>query len=80
MRVAVANDHRSYEAKRRLLPVLKKLGHDVVDFGCEGSGAVDYPDYAAPAAPMYFNYRKTSIYAGSNEIQHNIMAKMILGL
>jgi alkylation response protein AidB-like acyl-CoA dehydrogenase len=38
------------------------------------------PDYAAPVAPMYFNYRKTSIYAGSNEIQHNIMAKMILGL
>jgi len=38
------------------------------------------PDYAAAAAPLYFNYRKTSIYAGSNEIQHNIMAKMILGL
>ncbi len=38
------------------------------------------PDYAAPTAPNYFNYRKTSIYAGSNEIQHNIMAKMILGL
>jgi alkylation response protein AidB-like acyl-CoA dehydrogenase len=38
------------------------------------------PDYAAPAAPIYFNYRKTSIYAGSNEIQHNIMAKMILGI
>jgi alkylation response protein AidB-like acyl-CoA dehydrogenase len=38
------------------------------------------PDYAAPAAPAYFNYRKTSIYAGSNEIQHNIMAKMVLGL
>ena len=38
------------------------------------------PDYAAPVAPMYFNYRKASIYAGSNEIQHNIMAKMILGL
>ncbi len=38
------------------------------------------PDYAATLAPMYFNQRKTSIYAGSNEIQHNIMAKMILGL
>jgi alkylation response protein AidB-like acyl-CoA dehydrogenase len=37
-------------------------------------------DYAATVAPMYFNQRKTSIYAGSNEIQHNIMAKMILGL
>jgi alkylation response protein AidB-like acyl-CoA dehydrogenase len=38
------------------------------------------PDYAAPVAPSYFNYRKTSIYAGSNEIQHNILAKMVLGL
>ena len=37
-------------------------------------------EYAATVAPMYFNYRKTSIYAGSNEIQHNIMAKMVLGL
>jgi alkylation response protein AidB-like acyl-CoA dehydrogenase len=38
------------------------------------------PDYAGPVAPSYFNYRKTSIYAGSNEIQRNIMAKMVLGL
>ncbi|MCL4138806.1 UNVERIFIED_CONTAM: hypothetical protein GTU68_037025 [Idotea baltica] len=38
------------------------------------------PDYASTAAPSYFNYRKTSIYAGSNEIQRNIMAKMVLGL
>jgi alkylation response protein AidB-like acyl-CoA dehydrogenase len=38
------------------------------------------PEYAAPAAPSYFNYRKASIYAGSNEIQRNIMAKLVLGL
>ena len=38
------------------------------------------PDYAAPLAPAYFNYRKASIYGGSNEIQKNIMAKMVLGL
>ena len=38
------------------------------------------PEYAVPVAPSYFNYRKTSIYAGSNEIQRNIMAKMVLGL
>ena len=31
-------------------------------------------------APKYFNYRKTSIYAGSNEIQKNIIAKRILKL
>jgi alkylation response protein AidB-like acyl-CoA dehydrogenase len=38
------------------------------------------PDYAWTTAGSYFSYRKTSIYAGSNEIQHNIMAKAILGL
>jgi pimeloyl-CoA dehydrogenase large subunit len=38
------------------------------------------PDYATEAAPMYFNYRKVSIYGGSNEIQRNIVAKAILGL
>ena len=30
--------------------------------------------------PIYFNGRKTSIYGGSNEIQRNIIAKMVLGL
>jgi pimeloyl-CoA dehydrogenase large subunit len=38
------------------------------------------PDYATEAGPMYFNYRKVSIYGGSNEIQRNIIAKAILGL
>ncbi|UGQ48351.1 acyl-CoA dehydrogenase family protein [Massilia endophytica] len=35
---------------------------------------------AAPLAAYYFNLRKTSIYGGSNEIQKNIIAQMILGL
>ena len=38
------------------------------------------PDYAASGAPGYFNYRKVSIYGGSNEIQKNIIAKAVLGL
>lgn len=38
------------------------------------------PDYAHHSGPMYFNMRKTSIYGGSNEIQRNIITKMILGL
>ena len=50
MRLAVACDHRGFEAKRRLLPVLKKLGHDVTDLGCDGTAPVDYPDLAAAAS------------------------------
>ena len=38
------------------------------------------PEWASPLAPAYFNYRKVSIYGGSNEIQKNIIAKAILGL
>jgi alkylation response protein AidB-like acyl-CoA dehydrogenase len=38
------------------------------------------PEGAGPLAPLYFNYRKVSIYGGSNEIQKNIIAKAILGL
>jgi alkylation response protein AidB-like acyl-CoA dehydrogenase len=44
----------------------------------EHSAAQD--DDAAPLAAYYFNYRKTSIYGGSNEIQKNIITQMILGL
>ena len=38
------------------------------------------PAYAAPLSGHYFNYRKTTIYGGSNEIQKNIIAQMVLGL
>jgi alkylation response protein AidB-like acyl-CoA dehydrogenase len=38
------------------------------------------PEIAPSLSPSYFNVRKTSIYGGTNEIQKNIMAKMIFGL
>ncbi|RJG06895.1 pimeloyl-CoA dehydrogenase large subunit [Noviherbaspirillum cavernae] len=38
------------------------------------------PFYATPLAAHYLNMRKLSIYGGSNEIQKNIIAQMILGL
>ena len=34
------------------------------------------PDYANPIASDYFNNRKLSIFAGSNEIQKNIISKL----
>ena len=38
------------------------------------------PDDQADFASRYFNFRKASIYGGSNEIQRNIIAKHVLSL
>jgi alkylation response protein AidB-like acyl-CoA dehydrogenase len=41
-------------------------------------GFAALPEGAVDAMPTYFNWRKASIYAGSNEVQRGIIAKAIL--
>jgi hypothetical protein len=43
-------------------------------------GGSQVPDWARVATPEYLNYRKVSIYGGSNEVQRTIIAGTILGL
>lgn len=38
------------------------------------------PDYAATVVPTYLNSRAASIFGGSQEVQKNIIAKVVLGL
>ena len=44
------------------------------------AGDIASPEWAQHAAPHYLNYRKTSIYGGSNEVQRTIISSTILGL
>ena len=46
MKVAIGNDHGGLNFKEDLLELLKELGHEVEDFGCNSPDSVDYPDYA----------------------------------
>jgi ribose 5-phosphate isomerase B len=48
MRVAIGNDHRGYEVKRRIVLLLQQLRHEILDLGTNGRDSVDYPDFAFP--------------------------------
>jgi alkylation response protein AidB-like acyl-CoA dehydrogenase len=52
--------------------------HEAMDAGYTGKSIG--VENCAPLAGIYMNDRKVSIYGGSNEIQKNIIAQMILGL
>ena len=54
--------------------------NESLNYGWTADDGINYPDYAAALSGYYFNYRKTTIYGGSNEIQRNIISQMILGL
>jgi len=56
------------------------LPFDPIYLEGESEHSLAQDDDAAPLMPYYFNYRKTTIYGGSNEIQRNIITQMILGL
>ncbi len=53
-------------------------GYDSVPF--RAPEGVASPRWAQASAPSYLNFRKVSIYSGSNEVQRTIIAKSILGL
>jgi alkylation response protein AidB-like acyl-CoA dehydrogenase len=58
--------------------LVEVAGADALPF--EAGDAIASPEWAQESAPHYLNYRKTSIYGGSNEVQRTIIASTILGL
>ena len=64
--------------RRMLADSLNRFVAEALEEGFDGAPVG--PAEAASAAVQYFNNRKLSIFGGSNEIQRNIISKMILGL
>jgi ribose 5-phosphate isomerase B len=50
MRIAIACDHAGPKTKELVRHELEVLGHEILDFGTNGTDSVDYPDYAAHVA------------------------------
>ena len=58
--------------------LVEVAGPDALPF--EAGDGIDSPQWAQQAAPRYLNFRKTSIYGGSSEVQRTIISSTILGL
>ncbi|KMY42952.1 ribose 5-phosphate isomerase [Bacillus sp. FJAT-27916] len=50
MKVALASDHGGLNIKNEIADLLKEMGIEFEDFGCDCNTSVDYPDYAQPVA------------------------------
>lgn len=50
MNLAIGSDHAGHPLKENLTAWLKEAGHNVIDFGTDGTDSVDYPDYARKVA------------------------------
>ncbi len=50
MKVAVGSDHRGVRIRAKVVEVLHRLGHEVIDVGTFVDGPCDYPDIAVLVA------------------------------
>jgi ribose 5-phosphate isomerase B len=63
MRIAIGSDHRGFQVKGKIIDLLKRLNHEVIDVGTHSTDSVDYPDFAQMVA------RKV----GSGEVERGIL-------
>ena len=69
----------------RLEQEVNELSVDVIGYlglamNPVAGGSPDRPDFISSVVPRYLNNRAASIFGGSQEVQRNIIAKMVLGL
>jgi ribose 5-phosphate isomerase B len=56
MKIGIAADHGGFQLKQYLSPLIKKWGHEIVDFGAhEQNDQDDYPDFVIPLARSIAN-------------------------
>lgn len=46
MKIALGSDHGGFSLKEGIIPLLRELGHEVIDTGCHDEQSVDYPTFA----------------------------------
>ena len=81
MKIALACDHRGYEANEFIKSLLQRSGHEVTDFGTNESKSCDYPDYGIPAASaVSINQADRAVLICGSGIGMSITANKIPGI
>jgi ribose 5-phosphate isomerase B len=81
MRIAVASDHAGFRLKEELVPLVRSLGHEVVDVGTHGTDPVDYPDYAVSGCQVVLrgDADRAILFCGSG-VGMSIVANKLPGI
>lgn len=81
MKIAVGADHGGYRLKIQIVEFLKKLGHEVNDFGTHCEEPVDYPDYArAVSQEILLKYADRGILICGSGVGVSIAANKAPGI
>jgi ribose 5-phosphate isomerase B len=50
MKISIGNDHAGTNYKKAIVAMLDARGYEVINYGTDSEGSVDYPDFGHPVA------------------------------
>jgi ribose 5-phosphate isomerase B len=81
MRIAIGADHAGFALKQHLVGTLRRLGHDVEDFGTMSEDPVDYPEICARVGRAVADGRADrGVVIGGSGQGEQIAANKIVGI
>jgi ribose 5-phosphate isomerase B len=81
VRIAIGADHAGWELKEHLAEVLRRLGHEVEDYGTDSAEPVDYPPICASVGRAVVDGRvERGIVLGGSGQGEQISANKVTGV
>ena len=78
MKIAIGSDHAGFTYKTLLGAMLREMGHEVTDYGTNGTDPVDYPDFIRPVAQAVAKgeYERGIVLGGSGNGEQMVANKV----
>lgn len=81
MKIAIGGDHAGFPLKGKVIEIVTKLGHEVIDFGCHSLEPIDFPDISEQVCLSVLNKKadKAILVCGTG-VGASIAANKIPGI